>query len=58
MIKADTPIIYLCDPHKNKKCSKETCQTLCKHTFHPEYSKDGKRYIYNSANQEYEALDE
>lgn len=57
MIKADSPIVYLCDPEKNKKCLKTVCQSKCLYTFHPEFSKDGKRYIYNYASKKYEDLD-
>lgn len=36
-------ILYECDVNKNKQCTKEHCQTQCKHTLDIQYAKD----IYN-----------
>lgn len=42
--------LYLCNPEKNTKCTKESCQMgMCRMTFNPEYSKDGKKYIFDDA---------
>lgn len=54
---SDVEIVYLCDPKKNKNCSKITCYAephnrnlkygVCKWSTHPEHSKDGKTYRYD-----------
>lgn len=30
---------YICDPEKNKDCTKESCQTLCFHTTNENFRK-------------------
>lgn len=36
------PILYLCDPNKNTKCGKSSCQWSCRITAEKEYSVDGR----------------
>lgn len=45
-----SPIIYKCDPNKNDICSKLDCQKSCFMTTHSEFSKDGKKYIWEGNN--------
>ena len=37
------PILYLCDPNKNTKCGKSSCQWACRMTVEKEYSVDGRQ---------------
>lgn len=53
--------IYLCDPNKNTKCSKSSCQWACRMTAEKEYSVDGRlltrkeiEKIQEEADAEYE----
>ncbi len=36
------PILYLCDPNKNTRCGKSSCQWACRMTAEKEYSVDGR----------------
>lgn len=58
-------IVYLCDHKKNKDCRKTICYGepnlhpdwgVCKFTTNPEYSKDGKKYWYNTETSKYEII--
>ena len=53
----NSPIVYKCDPEKNKACTKESCQTLCFFSLNPLNSVDGRRYRYNDKTGKEEPLD-
>ena len=42
---------YVCDPNKNTKCKKQSCQKDCFCTLHKEYSVDGSEIINAVQNQ-------
>ena len=51
------PIVYKCDPSKNKTCAKTECQKRCFYTLNPFNSVDGKRYQFNADTGKEECLD-
>ena len=58
-------IVYLCDAKKNKECKVPICYGKpnlhpdwgkCKYTTDQRYSKDGKRYFYDSESGKYKEV--
>lgn len=55
--------LYLCDPNKNKKCSKTSCQTYCFSTFRKQFAKKPLKIMkpkdeYNKVEENIHKLEE
>ena len=53
-----SPIMYLCDPEKNKDCKKTMCQKECFHCHKKAFSKDGKPLRFNLNTWEWDEVEE
>ena len=51
------PIVYKCDPAKNKLCKKTECQKRCFYTIIPDFAANSERLRFDAITGKVESLE-